>query len=212
MFLKNAATWVAATVFCAPILAETVRAGDLDDPVHDWSGFYVGAAINGASSSLDLKGVGGKNDLEAGSVSLNGLAGYNFTSGPFVWGVEVDIGSLGTDKSVAIAGLGTVRAQSDWNAAMALRAGWAFDDVLLFAKVGVAFTDLDLTSTAGGRKNETLTGGVVGIGAEYAVNSMWSLRAEADVYGFSDDAVLAGTARDLDLGQGVVRVGVTAKF
>ena len=202
----------AAAVVALSVLAGVANAGDLDSGAHDWSGFYAGLAVNAAGTGLDLKGVGDKDDIEAGSVSLTGLAGYNFTSGPFVFGLEGDLGVLGTDKSVAIAGLGTVRAQSDWNAAVAARAGWAFDDVLLFAKLGVAFTDLDLTSSVSGRKNGTLTGGVAGIGAEYAVNEMWSLRAEADVYGFSDDAVLAGASHDFDLGQGVVRLGLSMKF
>lgn len=212
MRLKTLCALVVLNGVAAMAAVGGARAGDLGDDTHDWSGLYAGLAVNGTGSGVDIRGVGDKEDVSVGSVSLTGLAGYNFSSGPFVLGLEGEFGVLGTDKRMAVAGLGTVRAEADWNAAVALRAGWAIDDLLLFAKVGVAFTDMDLSSSLGGRKNATLTGGMAGLGAEYAVTDMWSLRAEADVYGFSDEATLGGAERNFDLGQGVLRLGVSMKF
>jgi hypothetical protein len=57
-----------------------------------------------------------------------------------------------------------------------------------------------------------LFGSVIGVGGEYAINDSWSVRAEALAYSFHDEPVLAGTKQKIDLGKGVVQVGVTMKF
>jgi outer membrane immunogenic protein len=188
------------------------KAGDMGDAAHDWSGMYAGVAINGLGGGINFKGIGGDTDVEDSAISVSGLVGYNFSSGPFVYGLEADFGTTGLDERDTVAGLGTVHAESDWTAAMALRAGWAFDDLLLYAKAGVAFTDLELSSTAGGSTSSTLTGGMLGIGAEYAVNERWSVRGELASSGFCDKATLAGTERKFEFGEAVARLGVTVKF
>lgn len=188
------------------------KAGDLGDAAHDWSGMYAGVAINGLGGGINFKGTGGDTDIEDSRIGLTGLVGYNFSSGPFVYGLEADFGTTGLNERDTVSGLGTVHATSDWNAAMALRAGWAFDDLLLYAKAGVAFTDLDLSSTAGGSTSSTLTGGMLGFGAEYAVNERWSVRGEVASSGFCDKATLAGAERKFEFGEAVARLGVSVKF
>lgn len=198
------------------IAAKPVFAGDLyaADAKHDWSGPYLGLTINGNGTGVDVSGVGesGKADLKSSAFTASAIAGYNFTGGPFVFGFEADIGNLGFNDTQALAGLGNVTAKSDWNAAAALRAGYAFDNLLLFAKGGAAFTNLDISSSLGGESKGTRIGAVVGVGADYAINNTWSVRGELDVYGYRSDATLAGAKRDFDLAEGVARLGFTAKF
>ncbi|MFO1034845.1 MAG: hypothetical protein U1E15_12510 [Hyphomicrobiales bacterium] len=64
-----------------------------------------------------------------------------------------------------LTGLGTVKATSDWNAALASSAGWAFDDMMLYARAGAAFSNIDISSSLGGSRSDTRVGGLVGIGA-----------------------------------------------
>jgi outer membrane immunogenic protein len=181
---------------------------------HNWSGFYAGLGINGLGTGIDVHGVGAGDDadLEHGAVSLAGVAGYNFTSGPFVFGIDADISNLGFEDSADLTGLGTVKASADWNAAVALRAGWAIDDLMLYARAGLALSDVQISSSLGGSKDKRLAGGVLGVGAEYAMSNTWSLRSELNVYGFQSSADLAGSNRDFDLAQGVARIAIVAKF
>ncbi len=140
------------------------------------------------------------------------IAGYNFTSGPWVWGVEGQFTHAGLKKSGAITGLGNVTVRSDYVTSLALRGGYAWDNFLLYGKVGAAMTGGKISSSLGGSSNKTLLGSVIGVGAEYAVDENWTVRAEALAFGFQDEPVLAGTKQKVDLGKGVVQIGMTMKF
>jgi outer membrane immunogenic protein len=183
---------------------------------HDWQGFYIGGAADLSKSGVDISGVGNSGDLdiESKKESIGGtaIAGYNFTSGPWVFGAEGTLGMVGLKETKAITGLGNVTAEADWIATMGLRGGYAFDNLLLFGTAGIAFADLQASSSLGGKFDKKVPGAVVGIGAEYAFSDNWSARAELLGYAFRGKATLNGSKRDLDLGHGVARLGVTYKF
>ena len=162
------------------------QAGDVGQPAptfasHDWAGLYLGMDVAGIGAGLDVKGVGrkGKADLKKGGFGMAALAGYNFTSGPWVWGVEGQMGYAGFKKSGAVAGFGTMTIDSKCLSSFVLRGGYAWDNVLLYGKAGVALTSARISSTAGGSSKKTLVGAVAGIGAEYAIDEQWTMRAEA---------------------------------
>lgn len=151
-------------------------------------------------------------DIKDKGASISGIAGYNFMAGDWLLGVEGSIASVGLDKTSALTGLGNVRAQSDWLGTVQLRSGYAFDSVLLYGTAGVALTDIELSSSLGGKYDETVGGLVVGVGAELALSDNWSARAEALAYSFKDKARLNGVDRKFDFGDAVVKVGFTRKF
>lgn len=181
----------------------------------DWSGFYAGILVAPSGFGVDVKGVGKKDDADLASDRLTAglLAGYNFTSGPWVWGVEADIAPMGFDTSKALAGLGKVSASSDVAATVRLRGGYAWDDLLLYATAGIAFSDLEIRSSLGGKEEMGLGTLVAGIGAEYAWSDSWRLRLEGLVFGIDDvDVRLAGEKREIAVGESSLRFSVIHKF
>jgi outer membrane immunogenic protein len=193
-------------------------AADADQPFvdagHDWEGFYVGMGLGAGGAGVDFDGIGDKNklDIKDEGASLSGIAGYNFVAGNWLVGVEGSIATVGLDKSAALTGLGTVRSQSDWLGTMQVRGGYTFDNVLLYGTAGLAVTDLELTSSLGGKFDKNLMGVVVGVGGEFAFSDNWSMRAEGLAYAFDDNATLNGTKKKFEFGDAVARVGLTYKF
>jgi outer membrane immunogenic protein len=186
----------------------------VQDQNYDWQGLYLGLAAAGVGSGIDVRGIGKKGDLDLkdNGFGMAAIAGYNFTSGPWVWGVEGQAASAGLKKKGVITGLGNVSVQSNYVTSLALRGGYAWDNFLLYGKVGAAVTGIKISSSLGGSSNKTRLGSVIGVGGEYAIKENWSVRAEALAYTFRDEPVLAGSKQKIDLGKGVVQVGVTMKF
>jgi outer membrane immunogenic protein len=152
-------------------------------PVFTWTGFYVGlnagAAIRANTSSnyspyyagfgYPSYGYGGY-----GSSSNNiafvggGQVGYNWQTGPVVFGLETDFDYRSGFGSGGF--LGTARG----------RLGYAFSNAwLLYATGGLAygntFNDNSYLFNSG---NSMRVGWTVGGGLEYAVNRNWSIRTE----------------------------------
>ena len=209
----------AGLIVMAGLAIGPAKAGDFDPPalkdsVHDWQGTYLGLAAAAAGSGIDVKGVGRKNrfDLKDDDFGMAAIAGYNFTGGPWVWGVEGQFARMGFKKSGAITGLGNVTVQSNYATSLALRGGYAFDNLLLYGKAGLAISGMKISSSLGGSGNKTLVGAVAGFGAEYAVNESWAIRTEALTYGFGSEPVLAGQKKKIILGHSTLQVGMTFKF
>ncbi len=193
-------------------------AADFEQPVatadHNWEGFYAGVGLGAGGVGVDFDGIGSKNklDIEDQGASLSGIAGYNFVAGSWLFGLEGTIASVGVDKSAALTGLGTVKAQSDWLGTLQLRGGYTFDNLLLYGTAGLAVTDVKLSSSLGGKFDKNLAGLVLGVGGELALSDSWTMRAEGLAYTFSDEATLNGVKKKFDFGDAVIRVGLTHKF
>jgi outer membrane immunogenic protein len=179
-----------------------------------WQGLYLGVTLGATGSAADVRNIGKKNDadLDGTSVSIAPVIGYNFSNGPWVWGVEADINSAGFDEKKSIAGLGTLSASADWYGSVRLRGGYAWDRLMVYGTAGVAFGDFEIKSSLGGKESSVQTGLALGVGAEYAVDDKWTARAEALAYTFNDNVTLAGKKQDVDFGHGTVRLGLTRKF
>jgi len=139
-------------------------------PVTNWTGFYVGAQVGGASfdPSCHTGNVGGfalsdfgldpcfassgegihSGGLSSGSVLGGGRIGYDYQWGKVVWGVvgQFDWTHLdGTATTANSFGTGSVLSANEtinWLASARGRVGWAFDNVLFYATAGVAWTQI----------------------------------------------------------------------
>lgn len=182
-------------------------------PVFTWTGFYIGAQAGYAfgHSSIDdyyklalSTGMAGPQSLSPDG-GLGGLhLGYNYQIGSWVLGVDgqFDWGSFSNSGSVSYPFLfpgniftlhRTVRAND--LATVGARLGYAFNNVLLYAKGGLALTQWkyqDFSSDAlfgpyfssyASATNNT-AGWFVGAGAEYAFNNNWSANIEYRYIGF----------------------------
>ncbi|QGM97345.1 carbohydrate porin [Methylocystis parvus] len=203
-----------SAIFCVALCRcfapAAVFAAEPPPPIFNWAGLYIGASL-GAGVSLN-----GGERLQAGSgftsfafdlypasnsrtgVTAGAQAGYNWQSGPWVWGVETDFSLLDGRRgpnglfiaSPAYPALPfftlTPHSSANYFATIRGRAGVAIDRALIYLTGGVA--------SGGARGPETLAvnGAVfsatwsqssrmkyaLGAGFEYAFAHDWSARAE----------------------------------
>jgi outer membrane immunogenic protein len=209
--------------------------------VNDWTGFYVGGNVGGgwASAETDFS-IGGGATFANAVNNLTGVLGgaqlgYNWQTGPAVFGVEADIqltGMRGTLQAptcvAAVCGVTTNASYSQklpWFGTVRGRLGYAQDSWLIYGTGGYAYARLETeaSATAGAAsvnlsREETRSGWAVGGGVELAFTRNWTARVE---YLYVDlgrkDAVLAipGIAtigEDSRVTQNVVRLGVNYRF
>jgi len=182
----------------------------------DWTGPYIGGHIGYGEANYD----GVFNGTEApplnqsfSDLDLDGLAGgihggYNFQFGgmsndfDIVVGIEGDVTftdwsdseffgfpttAMGSEQGI----LGDV----DLLASVRGRLGLAFDQVLLYVTGGIAFNNADAGVHYSGNTvkfNFNDVGGVIGGGAEWALNETFSLRGEVLYYMFNDKKNTSG--------------------
>ena len=163
--------------------------------VYDWSGVYVGAngGWGGARNSWGLLAPGGpfpEGHTNANGGTVGGQVGYRWQTGPMVFGVEAqgDWAHL-TGRNTSLAALNAGidnRSNLDAYGLFTGQVGYAWNNVLLYAKGGAAVTDTrytDLitgTGTVVGSSSDTRWGGVVGAGLEYGFAPNWSAAVEYD--------------------------------
>lgn len=186
---------------------------------YNWEGGYVGLTA-GYQVSGRLTGSVADDNRELAPESKGGifgaLAGYNFQSGSWVYGPEVDIAYSAADgkkslKSGNITDTNTI-SQNVFGSARG-RLGYAFDNVLVFATAGAAATSLELSYevtvaniSVKDSQTKTLLGYTLGAGLEYGVSKDITARLEyrfadyqeqkfaGDKYGLSTHDIRAGLA------------------
>ena len=179
-----------------------------------WTGCYVGGHVGGAFAQKDITdpvqlvqdsflfpgattGVTTVNPSPSGAV-IGGQIGcdYEFPSS-FVIGVEGSAaGSTMRGSKNAVLPLGNpdialVQANTDFLASLTGRIGYAFDNVLLYARGGAALAGdkFEVSGTFTGlpydfRGLDNRFGWVVGGGVDWAFSHHWSTFLEYDYYGF----------------------------
>jgi outer membrane immunogenic protein len=159
--------------------------------IYDWSGFYVG--VNGGwGSSHDVRtdGVGAVNGrYDATGGVAGGQLGYRWQTGGWVFGLEAqgDWADLRGSTASLVVPNGTVRSTMDAFGLFTGQIGYAWNNVLLYAKGGAAITDknFQFLNTATGAINSstgdhTRWGGTAGAGLEYGFAPNWSAALEYD--------------------------------
>ena len=163
--------------------------------VYDWSGFYIGAngGWGGTHNSWGLQAPGGpfpEGGTNANGGTVGGQIGYRWQWGPVVAGVEAQgnwASLTGRNTSQALLNTGfDNHSNLDAFGLFTGQVGYAWNNVLLYAKGGAAITDTkykDLvtgTSTVAATSGDTRWGGVVGAGLEYGFAPNWSAALEYD--------------------------------
>jgi outer membrane immunogenic protein len=188
-------------------------------PIFSWTGLYVGAQIGGAWDHDPVTGwavtpptvitispppapdppgfqvVSSLSDSPSGVIG-GAHIGYDLQINQWVAGLEgtVDGTSIHSSLHIPLAfvspvGFATADTRSDIQGSIRLRAGIAFDRVLLYATGGAAFAGITTVYTTGvpffitESDSKTRSGWTVGGGLAYALTNNWSIRAE---YRYSD--------------------------
>ncbi|ODT08381.1 MAG: hypothetical protein ABS35_44355 [Kaistia sp. SCN 65-12] len=211
-------------------------------PPFSWAGFYAGVHAGYAWGDEDdnQSNLFGEPEPQldiADSFNMDGFiggvhGGYNWQMNQFVFGVEGDIDYTNIKGSEGYAGYvpnlfgdyveGSLELESNWQASLRLRAGYAVDNFLMYATGGVAFADGKMTSSGYNFDDEvnyssddsnTHVGWTIGIGAEYAFTPNWIARAELRYTDFGSKTydLLEGPV-DASWDQTAVTVGLSYKF
>ena len=153
--------------------------------LYNWSGPYAGLNI-GYEWGKVTNTAGEPSGLMGG-----GQLGYNWQSGQFVFGAETDIQFSGADDTFA-----PWKFANPWFGTLRGRVGYAFNNILVYGTLGLAYGELKGTFLA---LDETRTevGWAGGVGAEYGITPNWSARVE---YLYMDLASRAFTITGADNG------------
>jgi outer membrane immunogenic protein len=226
-YLLATALLVSATSAFAADLA--LKPSDPVAPVaapFDWSGPYLG--LHGGYSwgnEHDNQSVlfsGSSSSSSSDNFNLKGFvggvhAGYNYQISQFVLGGEADVdvtGLKGTSHYSYDGGAdtGVISLKSDVQGSARLRAGYAFDSLLLYATGGLAVAQGNL-NTDGLTDKNTHIGWTIGGGGEFAFTPNWIGRVELRYSDFDKQTyqTLDGPVK-ADWDQTGVTAGVSYKF
>lgn len=205
------------------------------DAEFDWSGIYGGlfAGFNSADIGVtDIDSLGGGafafDDISASGLDGGAVVGYNLLRGNIVYGVELSIAGGGASGSSIV---DTVRQDEtlEWevhnSSALSARIGLVRGRTLIYGTVGAArasatfgYLNLDDTGTVvedDNRDKSTFNGYVLGLGAEHAISSRMTLRAEVLYSDYSDktlDIVPGLGPIEYDPSSTTLRTGITIHF
>jgi len=167
--------------------------------VYNWNGFYAGLNIgyewgNVTNSGFNPSGVAG-----------GGQLGYNWQIGQFVLGGETDIQASAADDTFA-----PYKFSNPWFGTLRGRAGFAINNVLLYATAGLAYGGLK-AELGNLTESKTLVGWTGGVGLEYGFAQNWSAKVE---YLYMDLGSRAYTITGVDNGlqASYLRFGVNYHF
>lgn len=166
---------------------------------YNWTGPYAG---------LNLGYEWGKvtnNVTKPSGIAGGGQIGYNWQMSQFVFGVETDIQISGADDTFA-----PYKFSNPWFGTLRGRAGFAINNMLLYATGGLAYGELK-GEFLGLDENKTLVGWTAGAGLEYGFTQNWSAKIE---YLYMDLASRTYTITGVDNGLHAshLRLGVNYHF
>jgi outer membrane immunogenic protein len=203
-------TIFAAALAAAVALSGTAAAADLprspapyyapaQSGLYNWGGAYAGLNLGYEWGKVTNSAV------EPSGVAGGGQIGYNWQSGQFVFGVETDVQFSGADDTFA-----PFKFSNPWFGTLRGRAGAAFNNVLLYGTLGLAYGSLK-GEIPGLDETRTEVGWAGGIGAEYGFNPNWSARVE---YLYMDLASrgFSITGADNGLHANMLRLGINYHF
>jgi len=169
-------------------------------PVHDWSGFYVGAFVGAGMHIVDQQDYWcwyacDAPTLSEWSAQFGGTVGAQMQQGSLVYGVEADVSNGFSHERVVMYDISDddgVRWSASWDALMTLRgrAGLAVDRTLVFGTAGLAIAhtnysakeidagDTDCSTDDCASYSGWQAGLAVGGGIEHALTENISIKGE----------------------------------
>ena len=166
---------------------------------YSWAGPYLGANLGYAWGSVH------NNPTKPSGVAGGVTAGYNWQTGPWVFGAEGDIQATGANDTFA-----PWKFSNPWFGTVRGRVGYAFNNIMFFGTGGLAFGELR-GETFGLSESHTRAGWTVGAGTEFGFTQNLSAKIE---YLYVDLANSNFTITGASNGYrfGLLRAGVNYRF
>jgi outer membrane immunogenic protein len=168
----------------------------------DWTGFYLGGHFGGMWGNSDWFDLGAGNigSHDASGIIGGGQVGYNFQTGPWVWGPQASLsGSTLEGRHLdTVFQFGpapqTNHTRIDFAGTLTGRIGYATGPLLLYGQGGAAWAQTRYSLVgffAPGLEfaaaDSTKWGWTAGAGVEYGFAPQWSGFVEYDYLGFGSD-------------------------
>ena len=166
---------------------------------YSWAGPYLGGTLGYEWGTVS------RNPTKPSGFVGGVTAGYNFQSGPWVFGIEGDIQATGADDTFA-----PWKFSNPWFGTVRGRAGYAFSNILVYGTAGLAFGELR-GQTFGLTETHTNAGWTAGLGAEVGFAPHWSAKIEYLYVDLSDSA-FAITGVSNGYRSNMIRAGVNYHF
>lgn len=181
--------------------------------IERWTGFYLGGTLGGSFGDSTIAGAFADTSFDTRGWAGTLLAGYNWHSGPLVFGIETDVGIGGVGGSITTGGL-TYGVDQNIFGSFRGRLGILLTPALLaYATGGFAWSMADIGFRGLDQGRETLKGYQLGAGAEYRFERNWSMRLEYVYTDFGDVTLThAGLTNRVETDYHTVRAGLTFRF
>lgn len=196
-------------------------------PVFLFEGFYAGAQIGFAGTATRVRNIfiptGAQlatTTVRGGSV-IGGLhAGYDWHSGPLVFGVVGDIDGASVESSATTIFGDGVTQKVGVQGSIRGRVGYAFDRFLVYATGGLLLADLSRQYRSGfiaDDRHDIVAGPTLGLGVEYALDEQWRANIEYRANGLPTQREYAspsfpGVKLRQQGGEGEIKLGVSYRF
>jgi outer membrane immunogenic protein len=187
-----------------------VKSVPVPSPVYNWTGIYVGGHIGFGFDTIDSTAISGGGAFPPGFTFLKesdfgflggGQIGFNYQVAQWVFGLEGDISwtddikGTTTTQAPIVPRFVTSKFDIKWTSTATGKLGYAWNNLLLYGKAGVAWADLGgsnatfdsntLVQTSFVSTNTTtLSGWTAGGGIEWGFANNWSTRVEYNYMDF----------------------------
>ena len=168
--------------------------------MYSWAGPYIGGNIGWDWGSVD------NNPTKPSGFVGGAQAGYNWQTGPWVFGIEGDLQGTGASDTFA-----PWKFSNPWFGTVRGRAGYALNNVLLYGTAGLAFGELTGQTFGSLSESHTNAGWTVGLGAEVGLAQNWSAKVEY-LYVDLNDSNFTITGAQNGYHFGLLRAGVNYHF
>ena len=167
---------------------------------YSWAGPYIGGNLGYEWGNLS------NNPTKPSGFAGGVQAGYNWQTGPWVFGVEGDIQGTAADDTFA-----PWKFSNPWFGTLRGRAGYAISNVLFYGTGGLAFGELT-GQTFGLSESHTTAGWTLGLGAEVGLAPHWSAKVEYLYVDLSSSQFVTVTNASNGYRFGTFRAGVNYHF
>jgi outer membrane immunogenic protein len=204
---KKMAT-VAAVAVASALALGAAQAADLPRPyagaplypAYNWIGPYIGVNLGYQWGSATHSGANPSGILGGAQ------GGYNWQIGEFVFGAETDLQFSAADDMFA-----AWKFSNPWFGTLRGRAGYAMNNVMLYATFGLAYGGGSV-QIAGLKESNTHMGWAAGAGMEVGLTPNWSAKAEYLFVDLSDQRYVLFANTNTGFESSILRLGVNYRF